>query len=73
MPLSHEARYPSRRTDVLRLRSDAKPDVLAGGLENMVSGRQQEFASGHELIDSITCDFEVSDAGARSSPRANES
>ena len=38
MHLSHEARYPSRRTHVLRLRSDAKPDVRAGGLENIVSG-----------------------------------
>ena len=69
MPLSHEARYPSRRMYVLRLLSDAKPDVLAGRLENKVSERQQEFASGHELIDSITRDLDVSGAGGRSSPR----
>jgi hypothetical protein len=63
MPLSHEVKYPSRRAYVLKLRSDAKPDALAGRLENTVTGQQQEFASCQELIDSITRDLEMSGAG----------
>jgi hypothetical protein len=42
------------------VRSDAKPDALAGRLENLVSGRQLDFASGHELLDSIAADLELS-------------
>jgi hypothetical protein len=38
----------------LKLRSDAKPDALAGRLENIVTGRQHAFESAHELLDSIT-------------------
>jgi hypothetical protein len=63
MSLSREAKYPSRRAYVLKLRSDARRDALAGRLENTVTGEQQEFASGHELIDSITRDLEMSGAG----------
>jgi hypothetical protein len=54
MSLSQESKYPSRRTYVLKLRSDAKPDALAGRLENIVTGRQHAFESAHELFDSIT-------------------
>lgn len=54
MSLSQESKYPSRRTYVLKLRSDAKPDALAGRLENIVTGRQHAFESAHELLDSIT-------------------
>ena len=54
MSLSHESKYPSRRTYVLKLRSDAKPDALAGRLENIVTGRQHAFESAHELLASIT-------------------
>ena len=53
MSLSQESRYPSRRTYVLKLRSDAKPGALAGRLENIVTGRQHAFESAHELLDSI--------------------
>jgi hypothetical protein len=31
--------------------------VLAGRIENLVTGRQLEFASGDELLDSIARDF----------------
>jgi hypothetical protein len=54
MSLSQESKYPSRRTYVLKLRSDARPDALAGRLENIVTGRQHAFESAHELLDSIT-------------------
>jgi len=53
MSLSQDSRYPSRRTYVLKLRSDAKPGALAGRLENIVTGRQHAFESAHELLDSI--------------------
>jgi hypothetical protein len=38
----------------LKLRNDAKPDAVAGRLENIVTGRQHAFESAHELLDSIT-------------------
>jgi hypothetical protein len=57
MTLDHETRYPSRRAYVLKVRSDAKSDALAGRLENLVTGQQHEFASAQELIDSIARDI----------------
>ena len=60
MPLNSESKYPSRRTYVLKVRSDANRNALAGRVENVVTGRQHEFASGHELIDSIARDIEAS-------------
>jgi len=35
MTLNREPKYPNRRAYVLKLRSDAKPDALAGRLENI--------------------------------------
>jgi hypothetical protein len=58
--LSSESKYPSRRAYVLKLRGDAKPGALAGRLENLVTGRQCEFASGRELLDSIDSDLQAS-------------
>jgi hypothetical protein len=57
MSLSQESKYPSRRTYVLKLRSDAKAGALAGRLENIVTGRQRAFESAHELLDSITSEL----------------
>ena len=57
MALNPESKYPNRRAYVLKVRGDAKPDALAGRLENLVTGRSQEFASGHELLDSIVSDL----------------
>jgi hypothetical protein len=59
MPLNQQTKYPSRRTYVLKVRSDAKPDALAGRLENIVTGRQREFASSEELLDSIANDLKA--------------
>ena len=64
MTLKPEPKYPSRRAYVLKVRGDAKPDALAGRLENLVTGRQSEFASGRELLESIASDVEA-DAGER--------
>jgi len=53
MSLSQESKYPSRRTYVLKLRSDATPSALAGRLENIVTGSQHRFDSADELLDWI--------------------
>jgi len=60
MTLKSESTYPSRRTYVLKLRSDASAGALAGRLENLVTGGQREFATGHELLASITSDLAIS-------------
>jgi hypothetical protein len=57
MTLKPEPRYPSRRAYVLKVRSDAKPDALAGRLENLATGRRSEFATARELLESIAADL----------------
>ncbi len=70
MTLKSESTYPSRRAYVLKLRSDASAGALAGRLENLVTGGQREFASGHELLESIASDLQAS-AAERSAETAN--
>lgn len=60
MALNGESKYPSRRAYVVKVRGDAKPGSLAGRLENLVTGRQHEFVSGGELLQSIAADLEIS-------------
>jgi hypothetical protein len=62
MILSTDSKYPSRRAYVVKLRSDATPNALAGRLENLVTGRRCEFASAHELLRLIVGD--IADAKA---------
>lgn len=57
MFLNTESKYPNRRAYVLKLRADAVPGALAGRLENLVTGRQHEFASAEELLTSIAFDL----------------
>ena len=59
MTLNTDSKYPTRRAYVVKMRSDAMPDALAGRLENLVTGRQREFASGRELLESIASDLEA--------------
>ena len=59
MTFNTDSKYPTRRAYVLKVRGDAKPDALAGRLENLVTGQQREFASGRELLESIACDLEA--------------
>jgi hypothetical protein len=59
MALNPESKYPSRRAYVLKMRGDAKPDALAGRLENLVTGRRCEFASGQALLKSIASDLQA--------------
>jgi len=60
MFLNPESKYPNRRAYVLKLRSDARPGALCGRLENVVTGKQREFSSSHELLDSIASDLQAS-------------
>ena len=60
MPFNSESRYPTRRTYVVKLRSDASAGTLAGRFENLVTGKEREFSSGRELLESIAADLEKS-------------
>jgi len=60
MVLSSESKYPSQRAYVLKLRSDAAPGTISGRIENVVTGRQHEFSSGNELLDSLSGDLQAS-------------
>jgi len=53
---------------VLKVRGDAKPGALVGRLENLVTGRQRDFSSGRELLESIASDLEASAAESASDP-----
>lgn len=59
MTLNPESKYPSRRAYVLKLRNDAQPGALSGRIENVVTGKQREFVSGHDLLDSIASDLQA--------------
>ena len=59
MVLNPESKYSNRRTYVLKLRSDATPVSLAGRLENLVTGRQREFASAEELLETLVSDLSL--------------
>ena len=59
MTFNTDSKYPTRRAYVVKVRGDAKPGALAGRLENLVTGRQREFASGRELLESIASDLEA--------------
>jgi hypothetical protein len=58
MPLRVDPTYPSRRTYVVKLRSDAAPHALCGRLENLVTCKQSHFTSSRELFDLIARDIE---------------
>ena len=62
MTLNPESKYPNRRAYVLKLRGDATREAFAGRLENLVTGRQREFASADELLESIAGDLELAPA-----------
>ncbi|MBV8503303.1 MAG: hypothetical protein JO006_16485 [Paucibacter sp.] len=57
MVLNPEIKYPNRRAYVLKLRGDAAPGALAGRVENLVTGRQREFASADELLAAIAAEL----------------
>ena len=61
--LNSDPRYPNRRAFVLKMHADANPAVLAGRLENLVTGRRLEFRSSRELLDSLASELEQPQAG----------
>jgi hypothetical protein len=63
MSLKPESKYPNRRAFVLKLRSDATREDLTGRLENLVTGKQSQFESGAELLDSIARDLDEVSCG----------
>ena len=71
MALNPEPKYPYRRAYVVNLRGDAGPRALAGRLENLVTGRQHEFASAEDLVASIASDLASAD-GERATDPAGE-
>ena len=60
MTLNTDSKYPTRRAYVVKLRSDAEPGSLAGRIENVITGRQHEFSSGRELLESLVGDLQAS-------------
>lgn len=71
MTLNSQSKYPSRRAYIVKVRWDATPGKLAGRLENLVTGRQREFASAMELLQSITSDLEANTAEPSSDAMGN--
>jgi hypothetical protein len=69
MGLNPESKYPNRRAYVLKLRSDAQTDALAGRIENFVAGHQLEFTSARELLEALARDLEAA-AGERAADSA---
>lgn len=63
MVLNPESKYPNRRAYVLKLRGDARPDALAGRIENLATGQQLDFASARELLESLARDLDVAARG----------
>ena len=68
MTLRADPKYPSRRTYVVKLRSDATPDALCGRLENLVTCKQSDFTSARELFELIARDIESCGAEPPSNP-----
>lgn len=69
MTLNPESKYPNRRAYVLKLRGNATAEALAGRLENLVTGRQLEFSSAEELLESIVSDLaSAADESASEAP-----
>jgi hypothetical protein len=71
MPFNSEPKYPNRRAYVIKVRSDAKPGALAGRLENLATGRQNEFTSGTELLATLADDI-TPDADESASSTSND-
>ena len=69
MTLNPESKYPTRRAFVLKMRGDARPEELAGRLENLVTGAQWEFTTGGELLDSLARDLAASAGSPAAEPK----
>lgn len=61
MILRSDPKYPIHRMYVVKLDRDATPDALCGRLENLVSGKQRDFTSNHELCRLMVGDLDAGD------------
>ena len=68
MTLRADPKYPSRRTYVVKVLTDATQDALCGRLENLVTCRQSDFTSARELVDLIARDIESCGAEPPNNP-----
>ena len=68
MTLRADTKYPSRRTYVVKVLSEATPDALCGRLENLVTCKQSNFNSSRELLDLIARDIDSRGAEPPSKP-----
>ena len=59
MSLKGDPKYPSRLSYVVKFRGDATAYSLSGRIENLVTGRQQDFNSGSDLLECIAGDLLV--------------
>ena len=60
--LKADPKYPSRRTYVVKLESDATANALRGRLENLVTCKPIDFTSAEELAELIARDIDSSGA-----------
>ena len=58
MTLKVDPKYPSRRTYVVKLQSDATRDALRGRMENLVTCQQSDFTSAREMLELIVRDVD---------------
>lgn len=63
MILRSNAKYPNRRTYVVKVAGDATPAELHGRLENLVTLEHTDFSSAMEL-----CELLARDVGASNTP-----
>ena len=62
MTLRADPKYPTRRTYVVKVRSDATLETFCGRLENLVTCQQNDFTSVRELFDLMARDIACSSA-----------
>ena len=65
MVMNSDSKFPNRRAYVVKLRSDATPDVLRGRVENLLLCEQHEFGSALELVELIKADLQTADSPRR--------
>ena len=68
MTLRADPKYPTRRTYVVKVRSDATVEAFCGRLENLVTCQQNDFGSARELFDLIARDMAPSGAEPPNNP-----
>jgi hypothetical protein len=68
MTLKADPKYPTRRTYVVKVRSDATLDALCGRIENLVTCEPRDFASARELFDLIARDISSSSTESPNGP-----